>query len=279
MAGMSLTATDITTLVDKASVAAKAAGEAVMKIYRGDFDVEHKNDGSPVTEADLAADAIIEKELATTGIPILSEETIDDISRMESDALWIVDPLDGTSGFVDGHGDFVVMIGLVENGFPIAGVVYRPVTGELITGVKGQGASLTTPEGEVIPLSVSAVNQMSQTRIVTSRHHISARAKAFVESAQISEIIQVGSVGIKVGYIAQATADVYFTTTDQMGEWDLCAPHAILEAAGGRMTGFAGEEIRYNKHIPKNPHGVLATNGELHDAMLAFFSKFDEAKS
>lgn len=254
------------------NTACNAAGEAaaeVMNIYTREFSVEEKEDKSPITEADRSANRIIEKHLRGTGYPILSEESADDVSaRRSSQRVWIVDPLDGTQDFVEKTGDFVIMIGLVEEGRPILGVCFAPAYNKLYFAAKGQGAFITH-NGETARLSVSDVAEISDARVVVSRSHYSDKIKHMLEGFDHNKAKRAGSNGLKIGMVAEGSADVFFNPTHKMGEWDQCAPHIILEEAGGKITDMDGQALVYNKEIPRIPNGVIATNGVLHERMHA----------
>ena len=116
------------------------AGDRVREIYESDFEVSKKDDNSPITKADLESNKIIRAALEKTGIPILSEEDVDDKSRLNSDKIWIVDPLDGTTDFVNRTGEFTIMVGLVENHVPVMGLIYWPTKQKLYYAERGMGA-------------------------------------------------------------------------------------------------------------------------------------------
>lgn len=251
----------------QAVAAARQAGEAIVRLRGAVPAARLKSDGSPVTDADLVADRIIRHGLAGFGWPILSEESADGSDRLLSEYVWIVDPLDGTKAFLDGGDDFVVMIALVERGKPVLAVLYQPAADKLYRALRGRGAFLERG-GAVIKLLVSHVADQRESRMIMSRHHPAPEAEALARSLGVTEVVRVGSNGVKFGLIAEGRFDLLVNPTDQMREWDLCAPQLILEEAGGRVTGMRGEEIVYNKAAPVNPYGILATNGALHAQVL-----------
>jgi len=158
--------------VKLAAAAALVAGRAINKIYRGDFSVSQKEDGSPVSEADIASNKIICEILASSGCPILSEENADDKSRLAAKRVWIIDPLDGTADFIKRIGDFTVMIGLVENHSPIAGVIYQPAGDILYAAQKDQGAYFYQ-SGNWKKLASGDESELTRARAVMSRNHLS----------------------------------------------------------------------------------------------------------
>lgn len=249
--------------------AAVKAGEAVMKIYNGAFEVSTKADGSPVTEADLASNEVIKEVLRSAGHTVLSEEDADDSQRLSEDTVWVVDPLDGTSDFADRTGEFTVMVALVRNGVPVLGVIGWPAEKTLFVAQKGQGAYRYS-KGSWGRMSVSAVSEISECRAVGSRHHLSPEEKAFVKSLGISDFTSIGS-SLKVAKIGSGMAEIYITTTNKMKEWDTAASHCIISEAGGRMTDVSGNSITYNNADVRHQNGILVTNGLVHEGVVKDF--------
>ncbi len=242
---------------------ARKAGDEVMKIYRTNFEVFGKEDKTFVTEADIRANKVITQELKIFNWPILSEESKDNVSRLNAKKIWVVDPLDGTRDFVKRTGEFCVMIGLVEEGSPVMGVVYLPVLDKMYIAKKGEGAFLIEM-GTKHHIRASKKREFKNAEMVIGRNRFGKRAKMIYDNLEIGNIKSAGSNGLKMGLISEAKADVFYNPTDKMGEWDLCAPQIILEEAGGKVTNSFGEKIIYNKEKPSTPAGVLATNGKLH---------------
>ena len=244
---------------------AREAGEEIMRIYNTDFGVEVKEDKTPLTLADTRSNEITTSRLKEFGLPVLSEEEKDNSERLESERVWVVDPMDGTSDFVDRTGEFCIMIGLVDNGAPVAGLVYLPAVDHMYMAEKGKGAFLKSGE-EIQKLGVSGKSDSRESKIVVSRSHFADNVRHLYEALGINDIVRVGSNGLKKGMIARGEAELFFNPTSKMGEWDLCAPQVIVEEAGGRVTNALGEELVYNKKEPNTPNGVLASNTHLHDA-------------
>jgi 3'(2'), 5'-bisphosphate nucleotidase len=254
--GQRVAGIDLQHELDTARRAARLAGERILEHYGSDrYDV--KKGGSPVTAADLASSRAIIAAL-TEAFPddaILCEETADDPTRLTARRVWIIDPLDGTREFLAMNGEFSVMIGLVEDGEPVVGVVYLPAPGTMYWAAAGAGAWLEE-KGTRTPLR--AGGPPGAMRIVVSRSHADATVEALCAALPITERRPSGSVGIKCGLIARGECDLYAHPVPYMGEWDTCAPEVILREAGGTVLDCTGEPLRYNKADPHQPAGILA---------------------
>ena len=249
---------------------ARAAGEIAMRHYAGVIDVEYKGHKDPVTAADREINTFIVHRLreAFPEDAVLAEESADEPEkRMDNRRLWCVDPLDGTQEFTEHIDQWAIMIGLAVAGMATAGVVYCPPRDLLMVGVVSEGA-WAWQEGEWRRLHVSDVRDPRQATIAVSRSHRSDKVDAIMRAPGITREIRHGSVGMKVSLLATQQADLYVHPTPGTKEWDLCAPEAILRAAGGDMTDMYGRPLRYNKPDPRNPHGLVASNGYLHAAAL-----------
>ena len=241
---------------------ARAAGAEIMRIYEtDDFGVETKSDDSPLTRADRAANEVIEAGLRALEFqaPIVSEEgkDVSYATRSQFTRFWLVDPLDGTKEFIKRNGDFTVNIALIENGKPVLGVVFVPVTDELFYSAPGQGAFVVTePRGEASLIAAADFTlQDAGLSIVASASHLNQETKDFMERFDEPRIVQRGS-SLKILELARGTAHVYPRLAPTM-EWDTAAAHAILLAAGGKMVDdTTGQELRYNKEVLRNPHFV-----------------------
>jgi len=247
---------------------ARRAGAAVMSVYATDFNVATKEDGSPVTRADLEADAIIRAELArlTPQIPLVSEESaaaeedgadVSDTSDT-SNTYWLVDPLDGSKEFIDRNGEFTINIALIEAGEPVLGVVLAPAVGRvgrLFAGARGTGALLEDAQG--LRGLRCRTQPAAGACLVSSRSHgdESALAALIAERGwQVAEQVSAGS-SLKLCLIAAAEADLYPRLGRTM-EWDIAAGHAVLAAAGGTVCALSGEALRYGKPGRENPHFI-----------------------
>jgi len=252
---------------------AREAGEAILDFYEGPLNVEQKSsadDLEPVTQADKIANELIVSRLVWE-FPddgILAEESIDTEHRLERKRAWMVDPLDGTNGFIDGNGDFAVQIGLAEDGECVVGVVYQPLTGVLYRAVRGQGTWIERPEYESERAEVSDQRDVTRMRLAASRSHRSSRMNKVVSILGVKEEVRRGSVGIKVGLIVERQCDLYIHLSPRTKQWDTCAPQLILTEAGGQMTDLFGQPLRYNVLDVQNRNGLVASNGVTHEQLI-----------
>lgn len=251
--------------------AAIAGGNKILHVYSKNFSSDVKSDDSPITEADLESNNTIKNILSKTNFYILSEEDKDDEKRLEEKKIWVIDPLDGTTDFVNRTGEFTVMIALVENKKPILGIIYWPTEKTLFLAQKGFGAwkfanNLWTK------ISVSNISQLKKCRAVGSRHHLSENEKELLKKLQILDFTSIGS-SLKVGKISSGMAEIYLTTTNKMKEWDTCASYCIISEAGGKMTDMKGNDMSYNNKIVNHKNGILVTNGLVHEKIVSEFKK------
>ena len=266
----------ISNKIPELDIAVKAAQEAsniILEIYQKDYNTFTKKDDSPVTDADLQSNKIINKILSDTKYSILSEEDIDDQSRLSKDMIWIVDPLDGTSDFIDKTGEFTVMIALIQNRKPILGVIAWPTEKTLFVAQKNCGAFRYSND-KWDKISVTKINELPKCRTVGSRHHLSNKEKDFIQKIGIKDFSSIGS-SLKVGKISSGEAEAYITTTNKMKEWDTAASHCIISEAGGKMTDMLGNELTYNNKNVHHENGILVTNGLIHDKILQEFKKLE----
>ena len=243
-------------LISLAAALALDAGAAILAVRRRGFDVVRKEDRSPVTEADHAAEAIIVAGLreAVPDIPVIAEEEVAAGRITQPTAeYWLVDPLDGTREFAAGNDEFAVNIGLVRNGRPVLGVVAIPAAGELFGGIVGRNA---WKRAGAIQTTVSArLPPEEGLTVLASRYHgSSTRLDEFLRDKRVAKLINFGS-SVKFCRLAEGIADLYPRFGRTM-EWDTCAPQAVLEAAGGTVRLMDGEEFRYGKPGWENPHFV-----------------------
>jgi 3'(2'), 5'-bisphosphate nucleotidase len=253
---------------------AREAGAAILDLYDGPLNIEQKasaDDREPVTQADKLANEIIvsrlQREFPDDGI--LAEESIDTSHRLDKSRVWMIDPLDGTTGFIEGNGDFAVQIGLTENGECVLGVVYQPLTGVLYRAVRGGGTWIERPDFEPEQGRVSDRREISTMRLAASRSHPSPRMDKVLEAFGLREKILRGSVGIKVGLIIEQQCELYVHLSPRTKQWDTCAPEVILNEAGGCITDLFGRPLRYNHADVQNRNGVVASNGVSHDRIVA----------
>lgn len=244
---------------------AREAGTIVNTFYVGSSEVEYKSPDEPVTEADRSANQHIVSRIraAFPDDGLLSEESKDDLARLQKERVWIIDPLDGTKEFIARNGEFSIMIGLAVRGRSVLGVIHQPSSGLVYTGIVDQGAYLHEA-GEEIPLRVSERTNPREMVLVSSRSHRKQIVDRIRVSLRITSESVTGSVGLKVGQIARQLADVYVHPSPGTKEWDLCAPEAVLRAAGGEMTDCWGNDLRYNKRDVRAHNGLVASNGHIH---------------
>jgi len=246
-------------LLEDIAVAAREAGEAILEIVRRGFDVEHKQDSSPVTEADRAAELIILAALARAapGVPVIAEEEVA-AGRIPAhgDTYFLVDPLDGTKEFVRGGDDYTVNIGLIVNGTPHVGAVFAPATERLHAGVVGEGAWLEDLSNR-IPITTRKPG--SELVAVASKSHFNQPTADYLcEAAKNCGYVGIGS-SLKFCIVAEGRADIY-PRLSPTSEWDTAAGHAVLLAAGGRVDGPDGNPLAYGKRAFLN-RGFVATGG------------------
>jgi 3'(2'), 5'-bisphosphate nucleotidase len=180
----------------------------------------------------------------------------------------MIDPLDGTTGFIDGNGDFAVQIGLTENGECVLGVVYQPLTGVLYRAVRGTGSWVERPDYAPEQARVSDQREVSTMRLAASRSHRSPRMDKVVQAFGLKDEVLRGSVGIKVGLIVEQQCDLYVHLSPRTKQWDTCAPEVILREAGGSITDLFGRPLRYNQVDVQNRNGVVASNGVSHSRII-----------
>ena len=246
-------------LLDALAIAAREAGEAILDIVRRGFDVEHKRDSSPVTEADRAAELIILVALARAapGVPVIAEEEVA-AGRIPAhgDTYFLVDPLDGTKEFVRGGDDYTVNIGLIDHGTPKLGVVFAPARGMLHAGRVGEGAWLEDGQARQ---PIRARERGERLLAVASKSHFTQDTADYLEAAVgVCEHVSIGS-SLKFCIVAEGGADIY-PRLSPTSEWDTAAGHAVLLAAGGRVDGPDGQPLRYGKEAFLN-RGFVATAG------------------
>ncbi len=225
------------------------AGAAILAVDRGVMNVDGKSDGSPLTEADLAADRVIADGLAALypDIPALSEERAS-LGRPVQGSFFLVDPLDGTKEFVAGHAEFTVNVALVTDGEPVLGIVGAPALGLCWRGVAGHGAQRLTlaPPRRAEPIRSRSLPPIGQNWVAAvSRSHGDPRTDAFIAARPNAERKMLGSA-IKFCRVAEGAADIYPRLAPTC-EWDIAAGHAVLTAAGGKVTDGRGMAIRFDE--------------------------------
>lgn len=247
--------------------AAIEASEAIMKIYAGSFEASHKEDGSPVTIADLQSSDIIERHLKETNIPIIGEELEESeySERCQWTKVWCVDPLDGTKEFLKKNGEFVINIALIDKCKPIFGLIASPIRREIIIGGKGLGAYQFSYEDAFNMEKWEKIEKLSSmnspVHIISSRSHYSGNflnlAKQIEEEFGEIQPLKMGSA-LKFFELVNNRADVYPRLAPTM-EWDIAAGQAIYEAVGGEIVNVeTGKPLVYNKEDLTNPYFVAS---------------------
>ncbi|MGB0843787.1 MAG: 3'(2'),5'-bisphosphate nucleotidase CysQ [Alphaproteobacteria bacterium] len=235
------------------------ASAAIMEIYNSeDFGVEIKSDSSPLTLADKASHAILVSELASIcpDIPVVSEEDAEHIGIGEQPTFWLVDPIDGTKEFIKRNGEFTVNIGLVHNKSPIFGVVSAPNLERVWVGnVIAKQAYLINATGQKTPIR-TRVAPLDGLTVVGSKSHATQSEEDYLSNLKIAGKTAVGS-SLKFCIIAEGAADLYPRAGRTM-EWDTAAGHAVLVAAGGRVSNWDETPFTYTKPDFANDHGFIA---------------------
>lgn len=245
------------------------------------LEVQHKAGGEPVSKADLESSALVVNRLrqAFPNDAILSEELPDDGARLHNPRAWMIDPIDGTRDFLRGEPGYVVMVGFCFEGRPAAGAVAQPTTGTLWLGATGAGAWKESPNGDREALAVSTVTEPKAIRLVSSKSHRSEYYQRLRSSLGITDELALGSVGLKVSLIAEGSRDLYVYPGSQTKIWDSCAPEAILTAAGGTLTDSAGGLLSYTEARLQNLHGMVASNGHIHQQALDAIARLRQESS
>jgi 3'(2'), 5'-bisphosphate nucleotidase len=224
------------------------AGEAIMDVYNSSFDVTHKDDKSPLTQADVAAHQIILQGLSTLEpeMPMISEESHPPVYSIRSSwpRYWLIDPLDGTREFVKRNGEFTVNIALIEGHSPIIGVVHAPVTQETWYASTGNGAWKQKPGKTAHRIETRHRKEDEALIIIKSRSHPGERLQAFLDTVDKHDSFPLGS-SLKMCSIAEGNADLY-PRLGLTSEWDTAAAHCVLKEAGGDITDTQMNTLRYN---------------------------------
>ena len=248
-------------ILARIEAALEAARTVFARFTPGAIETEYKIGHDPVTEADRALDAVLRQNLLRDGEGWLSEESVDDATRLGKKHVWVVDPLDGTREFVKGIPEFCVSIGFVEDGRPVAGGICNPATNETIIGAIDCGVLYNGK-----PAQTSQKTSLQGALILASRSEVKrGEWKQFEDRGM--EIRPMGSVAYKLGLVAAGLADVTFTLTPK-NEWDVVAGVALVEAAGGFVSTLEKTNLVANRRDPLLS-GLLASGPFLKDELLA----------
>ncbi|MEE3718970.1 3'(2'),5'-bisphosphate nucleotidase CysQ [Tumidithrix elongata RA019] len=252
------------------------AADIIMTYYRSPKSIEITSKGGDegkVTSADFAANDYIlhqlKYQLGTRDFAYLSEEAEDDATRLEYDWVWIIDPLDGTSGFIKHTGEFAVHIGLAYQQRPVLGLVACPSQGKLFSAIANQGTHLETQDGQKRRVQVSDKKEVQDMVAIASRTHRTAELDFILSRLPNIQERSVGSIGGKFGAIVEAQADFYIALSGRSApkDWDYCAPEIILTEAGGKLTRFDGSPLLYNNLDIRQWGNLIASNGHCHEQL------------
>jgi myo-inositol-1(or 4)-monophosphatase len=239
--------------LDLARAAVLAAGEVVLGYFRTELDVRFKQVDQPVTAADLAADRVLHDLLLGQRPEYgwLSEESAASPDRLQRRRLWVVDPIDGTNSFVEGIPEFVISVGLVEDGAPLLGVLLNPVTGELYHALRGSGAFLLGRRVSVAPPPPPGARPL----LAASRWEMGIGEFASLERDWTMKPL--GSTAYRMAKVADGSVHAFFSRS-RKSEWDVCAAALLVEEAGGRVTQSDASVLRFNQPVPAFD-GVVCT--------------------
>jgi 3'(2'), 5'-bisphosphate nucleotidase len=249
------------------------AAEILLEYYQSPSSLKIRNkseEEGDVTSADLAANEFILSslisQLGTENFAYLSEETVDDFNRLSYDWVWAIDPMDGTSDFINRTGEFAVHIGLSYRQRPVLGLVAVPVMGKLFSAIAQMGAYIEDKNGYQSPIQVSSKTDISKMTAIASRSHRTAELDFILSKLPKAGELAVGSIGGKLSAIANGTADYYISLSGKSApkDWDYCAPDIILTEAGGKLTHFDGTELTYNNADVTQWGNIIASNGYSH---------------
>ncbi|HEX8818233.1 MAG TPA: 3'(2'),5'-bisphosphate nucleotidase CysQ [Terriglobales bacterium] len=241
--------------------ALEAGREILNRFTPGEIEAEYKAGHDPVTEADKAVDAALQRELLREGEGWLSEESVDDVSRLQKSRVWVVDPLDGTREFVAGIPEFCISIAMVEDGVPVAGGICNPATNEVFIGSRESGV---TYNGK--PAQPSQRRELNGALVLASRSEVKRGEWKQFESANF-KVRPMGSVAYKLALVSAGLADITFTLVPK-NEWDVAAGAALVESAGGWVRTLDNRELRCNNRNPLLS-GLLAGGPHLRDELMS----------
>jgi myo-inositol-1(or 4)-monophosphatase len=230
----------------------RQAGELALSMFRTELKKWIKGTSSPVSEADIATNDLLERKLrtATPNYGWLSEESADDESRLGKRLVWVVDPIDGTRAYLAGREDWCVSAALVEGAAPMLAAVFAPVTGEFFFAARGKGAMWND-----VPIHATSGSALDFSRIAGPTPLVQRLSEG---PEEISLYPRIGSLALRLCRVAQGTLDAAFAG-GQSHDWDLAAANLIVEEANGKMTALSGDTILYNRR--EATHGVLVAAG------------------
>jgi myo-inositol-1(or 4)-monophosphatase len=260
-----MTSSSYADILERIQSALHAARDVFARFTPGEIEAEYKAGHDPVTEADRAVDAVLRQALLRDGEGWLSEESADDLSRLDKSRVWVVDPLDGTREFVLGLPEFCVSIGFVENGRPVAGGIYNPATHETMLGSIDSGILYNGK-----PARPSQRATLQGALILASRSEVKRGEWQQFQDGDF-QVRPMGSVAYKLGLVAAGLADVTFTLTPK-NEWDVAAGAALVASAGGFVATLDNVPLRCNNRNPLLS-GLMASGPLLREPLLSVLEK------
>ncbi len=260
--------TDAKSLAREATLlkdAVRQAGSLALSLFRTELRNWIKGASSPVSEADIAVNDLLESKLrsATPDFGWLSEESADDEARLGKPLVWIVDPIDGTRGYLAGREDWCVSAALVEGASPVLAAVFAPASDEFFFAIRGQGATHND-----VPIHATIGTDLDFPRIAGPKPLVERLNRS---AGEIALHPRIGSLALRLCRVAQGDLDAAFAG-GQSRDWDLAAANLIVQEANGRMTALSGDTILYNRR--EVAHGVLVAAGrDRHASILSHFRK------
>ena len=254
--------------LDAALHAAKRAGEELVRLY-ADFQQIANAPASITTDADRQAQEIILQHLhgLFPNDAFCAEEATASVADKPrtGDRLWIIDPIDGTRGFARKNGEFSVMVAFVERGEIGAGVVLEPARDRVTFARRGGGCWHSDGGAEPVSCKVTAVSRLEDATLTQSHSRIPAVPSPELQALRPARVLESYSAGIKLALVARGEADVYLNTYTEFHDWDIAAGQILVEEAGGKVSGLGGQKLLYGIEGAWQRHGLLATNGKLHE--------------
>ena len=245
------------------------AGEILVEHFGSGDPVRWKASDDPVTTADYCVSKMLMTELRRM-FPldgIISEEEPVDTYQARRERIWMVDPLDGTQEFIEGCGEFAVLIGMTIHGVPKLGVIYEPACPRMLYAVAGDGAYSIEHQHRK-KLTVSGEVEPDRMIFARSRTHHTAEVEHLMERFGARMYVTRGSLGTKIGMISRGAAHAYVHAGARTFQWDTCAAEVILRESGGMLTDLQGQPLKYGGVEMRNLHGVAASNGTLHHRLI-----------
>jgi 3'(2'), 5'-bisphosphate nucleotidase len=258
--------------LDAALDAARLAGRVIRRDYER-LTPDPTAAADVTTQTDRASQEAILRRLSDEfpGDGYRAEEATPAFAHLPAAGprMWVVDPIDGTRGFVGKNGEFSVMIALVVGGEGVVGVVAEPACDRVTFARRGEGCWQVTGTGKAERVRVTAAGELAAAMLIQSHTKLARGRSPELQALSPARVVETYSAGVKLARVADGGADLYVCTYSVMNDWDLAAGHILVTEAGGRVTRLDGSPIRYGRPDPKQVGGLLATNGVLHDAAVS----------